>query len=100
MVDSYFSDFHCVSTSGACTDAQAINGGTGSHVGGPYKIVNNFLEASTEAILMGGGAATTTPTDIGRRASQGLLERRTEIHSPSRTTSNSRMRSVYWSKET
>lgn len=64
VVDSYFSDFHCVSTSGACTDAQAINGGTGSHVGGPYKIVNNFLEASTEAILMGGGAATTTPTDI------------------------------------
>jgi hypothetical protein len=64
VVDSYFSDFHCVSTSGSCTDAQAINGGTGSHAGGPYKIVNNFLEASTEAILMGGGAATTTPADI------------------------------------
>ena len=63
-MDSYFSDFHCVSTTGACTDAQAINGGTGSHVGGPYKIVNNFLEASTEAILMGGGEATATPTDI------------------------------------
>ena len=31
---------------------------------GPYKILNNFLEASGENILFGGGAATATPTDI------------------------------------
>ena len=31
---------------------------------GPYKIVNNFLEASGENILLGGGAATKTPADI------------------------------------
>ena len=64
VVDSYFSDFHCISMSGACTDAQAVNGGTGDLAGGPYKIVNNFLEASTEAILFGGGPATKTPADI------------------------------------
>jgi hypothetical protein len=64
VVDSYFSDFHCVSISGACTDAQAIGGGGGDFGGGPYKIVNNFLEASGENILFGGGPATTTPGDI------------------------------------
>jgi hypothetical protein len=31
---------------------------------GPYKIVNNFLEASGENLLFGGGEATKTPTDI------------------------------------
>ena len=31
---------------------------------GPFKIVNNFLEASGENILLGGGAATVTPADI------------------------------------
>ena len=31
---------------------------------GPYKIVDNFLEASGENILFGGGAATVTPADI------------------------------------
>src|SRR3984885_12860260 len=31
---------------------------------GPYKIVNNFLEASGENILFGGGSATLTPADI------------------------------------
>jgi len=64
IVDSYLNDFHCISMTGACTDAQAVSGGTGNLAGGPYKIVNNFLEASTEAILFGGGAATKTPTDI------------------------------------
>ncbi len=64
IVDSYFNDFHCVSRTGACTDAQAIIGGLGSHPMGPYKIVNNFLEASAENLLFGGGAATVTPADI------------------------------------
>jgi hypothetical protein len=64
VVDSYFTDFHCISVSGSCTDAQAINGGLGDDQMGPYKIVDNFLEASGENILFGGGAATATPADI------------------------------------
>lgn len=63
-VDSFFSDFHCASAVGICSDAQAISGGGGPNPGGPYKIVDNFLEASTENILFGGGPATTTPGDI------------------------------------
>lgn len=64
IIDSYFNDFHCVAKTGSCTDAQAISGGGGDTPGGPYKIVNNFLEASGENILFGGGPATTAPTDI------------------------------------
>jgi hypothetical protein len=64
IVDSFFTDFHCVAVTGACTDAQAIGGGGGDFPGGPYKIVNNFLEASGENILFGGGPATLTPADI------------------------------------
>lgn len=64
VVDSYFSDFHCTALTGLCTDAHAVSGGTGDYQDGPYKIEDNFLEASGEAILFGGGAATTTPTDI------------------------------------
>jgi len=64
VVDSYFSDFHCVAVTGACGDSQAIAGGLGDRAMGPYKIVNNFLEASGENIMFGGGAATLTPADI------------------------------------
>lgn len=64
VVDSYFTDFHCISSTGSCTDAQAIAGGLGNHPMGPYKIVNNFLEAAAENILFGGGAATLNPADI------------------------------------
>jgi hypothetical protein len=64
VVDSFFTDFHCVAISGTCTDAQAVSGGNGSHPMGPYKIVNNFLEASGENIIFGGGKATATPADI------------------------------------
>ena len=63
-VDSFFSDFHCVARSGSCTDSQAIGGGGGDLPGGPYKIVNNFLEAAGENIIFGGGPATVTPADI------------------------------------
>lgn len=61
IVDSTFTDFHCFT---ACTDAKAIGGGNGSFPGGPYKIVNNFLEASGQGILFGGSAAAFTPADI------------------------------------
>jgi hypothetical protein len=64
IVDSYFSDFHCIAGIGACIDAQAISGGSGDVPMGTWKIENNFLEAAAENILFGGAAGTTTPTDI------------------------------------
>jgi hypothetical protein len=64
VVDSYFSDFHCISGTGTCTDAHAISGGNSDTQDGPFKIQDNFLEASGEAILFGGGPATYTPADI------------------------------------
>jgi len=64
VVDSYFSDFHCVAVTGVCSDAQAIAGGAGDLPMGPFKIVNSFLEASGENIIFGGAAATMTPADI------------------------------------
>ncbi len=64
IVDSYFSDFHCVAATGTCVDAQTISGGLGDNPMGPYKIVNNFLEASGENLMFGGGEATVSPTDI------------------------------------
>jgi hypothetical protein len=64
IIDSFFTDFHCINRTGSCTDAQAINGGISSHPMGPYKIVNNFLEASGENILLGGGPTSYVPTDI------------------------------------
>jgi hypothetical protein len=64
VVDSYFSDFHCVAKTGACVDSQAIAGGIGDDPMGPFKIENNFLEAAGECILFGGGISTATPSDI------------------------------------
>jgi hypothetical protein len=64
IVDSYFSDFHCISKTGACVDSHAIAGGAGNTQDGPFLIQDNFLEASGEAVIFGGGASTTTPTDI------------------------------------
>ena len=64
IVDSFFTDFHCIARSGSCIDSQAINGGGGDRPGGPYKIVDNFLEASGEDIMFGGAPGTTTPADI------------------------------------
>jgi|HubBroStandDraft_1064217.scaffolds.fasta_scaffold00014_91 hypothetical protein len=64
VVDSYFSDFHCTSITGACTDSHAIGGGTGNTQDGVYEIEDNFLESAGEGILIGGAEGTTTPTDI------------------------------------
>ena len=33
VVDSYFSDFHCIAKTGTCTDAHAVTGGTGDTPG-------------------------------------------------------------------
>lgn len=64
VVDSYFTDFHCIAAAGACTDAQVLAAGGGNQPSGIFKIVDNFLEASGENILFGGGPATMTPADI------------------------------------
>ena len=64
LIDSYTTDLHCTSVSGACTDAHVFAGGTSSTPDAVYKVTGNFLEASTENVLFGGGGATTTPTDI------------------------------------
>jgi hypothetical protein len=63
IVDSYFTDFHCIAQVGACTDAHAVAGGVGGP-GGPFQIVDNFLEASGENVLFGGGPASATPADV------------------------------------
>lgn len=52
IIDSYISDFHSIGF-----DAQAICGINGP---GPFKIINNYLEASGENIMFG-GAATSVP---------------------------------------
>jgi hypothetical protein len=62
-IDSYLNDMHCVSISGTCTDASAVGGGSGDPTG-PFKIVDNFLEASGENVLFGGAQASVTPADI------------------------------------
>lgn len=64
VVDSYFSDFHCISVSGACTDSQTVSAGGGDNPEGPFKIENNFLEAAGENLIFGGRRAETTPADI------------------------------------
>jgi hypothetical protein len=61
--DSYISELHC-SVQGSCTDSQAVAGGIGFLPMGPFKIVDNFLEAAGENIIFGGGRATQTPSDI------------------------------------
>lgn len=64
VANSYLNDFHCTAKVGTCVDSHAVSGGCGSLPGGPYSIVNNFIEASGENILFGGGQATMTPSDI------------------------------------
>jgi Putative Ig domain len=64
IVDSYINDLHCISRSGSCTDSVAVGGGIGNNPTGPYRIVDNYLEAAGENILFGGAAATVTPADI------------------------------------
>jgi len=64
VIDSYFNDFHCIGGTGTCTDSHAVAGGNSGTQDGPYLIRNNFLEASGEAIMFGGGWALYTPADI------------------------------------
>jgi len=66
VIDSYLNDFHCISVTGACTDAQAISGGCNTSTGSSntFKVVDNFLEAAAENILFGGCTSTHTSGDI------------------------------------
>src|SRR5581483_2474707 len=64
VVDSYFTDFHCIARTGACTDAQAIAGGNGRTPMGIYKIVNNYMEGAAETVLFGGAGGSVIPSDI------------------------------------
>ena len=64
VVDSFFSDFHCIAITGSCGDTQTMATGLGDLPMGPYKIVDNFLEAAGENLMFGGGEATQTPEDI------------------------------------
>jgi hypothetical protein len=59
ILNSYISDIRAVGF-----DSQAINGWNGS---GPYRIVNNYLEAAGENIMFGGGdpaVANLVPSNI------------------------------------
>jgi hypothetical protein len=64
VVDSYLNDFHCTALTGACTDSQAVSSGGGLTPNGPYKITNNFLEASGENVFFAGSQAAYPPSDI------------------------------------
>jgi hypothetical protein len=64
VVDSFFTDFHCIAVTGTCTDAQVISDNGGRTPSGVIKIMNNFLEASGQSILFGGGGASATAADV------------------------------------
>jgi len=64
VIDSTFTDFICISVVGTCTDSHAISGGVSNTQDGPGRITNNFIEASGENIIFGGGSATETPADM------------------------------------
>lgn len=59
IIDSYVSQFHSIGY-----DAQAVTGFNGT---GPFKIINNYLEASGENVFFGGATAdikNLVPADI------------------------------------
>jgi len=66
-IDSYFSQFYCVSVSGACVEGHAIFGGINSVTGTTetvQKVVNNYIESASQDVFYGGGLTNTTPSDI------------------------------------
>jgi hypothetical protein len=64
VVNSYISGLNCIAMAGKCTDATGVGGGRGDDLVSILKIYNNFIEASGESILFGGGPSKTVPTDI------------------------------------
>lgn len=66
FVDNFISSIVCI-THGACTDAHTIGGGTNTVAtdqDNTWKIVNNYLEAAGENIILGGGGAAIIPSDL------------------------------------
>ena len=70
IIDSYISDVHEARNS----DAQAIAGWNGP---GPFKIVNNYLEASTENVSFGG-----SDPDIANQISSDIEVRHNHLFKP------------------
>jgi hypothetical protein len=71
MVDSYCNNFYFISVIGTATDSKCIGGAANTISSTPetgFKIVNNFIEASGENIIMGGAASNTVPGDFEIRA--------------------------------
>ncbi|MGA9642620.1 MAG: hypothetical protein WBQ72_14580 [Terriglobales bacterium] len=64
VINSYLSGLNCIARKGSCTDATAIGGAHSDEPFGTFKIYNNFLEASGEDILFGGGGSENNPTDV------------------------------------
>ena len=70
VINSYLNNFKCNASVGSCTDGHAISGGDGiqTHAQGTWKILGNFLEASGENIMFGGGGnGNGVPVDIESR---------------------------------
>ena len=77
IIDSYISEIHVVGQ-----DSQAIAGAWGP---GPYKIVNNYLEASTENVIFGGDdprVVNLIPSDIEFRGNYVYKPRKWKIGDP------------------
>jgi hypothetical protein len=67
LVDSFTTDFYCISSIGACTDSHVFDGGLNNSSSTPdnvFKAVNNYLESAGECFLFGGGPAIGTPKNI------------------------------------
>ena len=64
VMNSYFTDMHCMALVGSCGDAQGIGGGTSSLPDGNFKFINNHIEASGENILLGGGPGSLVTCDV------------------------------------
>lgn len=63
LIDSYVYDFHAIGQD----NQDVLLGGCSAAAEGPFKVVDNFLEAAGENLFSGGcgvGATTATPTDF------------------------------------
>ena len=75
VIDGFFTDFHCISGTGSCTDAKVIGGGTNSNATDTdhaWKVVNNYMEGAAQSWLLGGAAASIVPCDIEYRNNWGF----------------------------
>ena len=84
VVDSYLENFH-----DAHSDSQAIGGWNGA---GPFRIVNNFLEAASENIMFGGADPAIDGTRAVRHRNSPQPEHQTAVVA-SVAASRPRMRS-------